>query len=198
VLRRLLLPLAVLLGLGWTTAGCADDVSPAARVGDVVITHDELMSEVAEWAKSPRLVSLVTPSGVAGGPSRYSSELVTIVLHNRISFEVFRDELEEQGLEVDQELVSQLRTGLFQDPADTAQVLDELDPGFGDALLDDIAAQITVENELADEVGAFVRRAFADVEISPRYGSWDATRGAVVPPEGPRQPPAEDPLLAET
>jgi hypothetical protein len=182
--------------LALAATGCADDVSPAARVGDITITHDELMAEVEQWARSPRLVELVTQGQAAGGSGRFNTALVTVVLQNRIALEVYRSELEERGLEVDQVVVSRLRTQLFQSPADTAQVLDELDAGFAEELLDDIAAQITLQSELGDGATEFVRTAFADVEVSPRYGSWDAGSGFVVPPEGPREAPSdEDDLL---
>src|SRR3546814_2665161 len=58
VLRRLMLP--ALAGLTLVaTAGCADDVSPAARVDGVAIPNDELLDEVEQWGdrKSTRLNS---------------------------------------------------------------------------------------------------------------------------------------------
>jgi hypothetical protein len=191
--RRLLPSVAVLLAVGLACAGCADDVAPAATAGDLTITHDELMDEVAEWARSPRLVQLVAgPEVTAGGAGHYDAGFVSVVLQNRLSFDVFGEEFDSLGLELDPNLVEEVRAGLFPDPADAQQVLDELDPDFANRLVADVARQFQVQTELQDAVVEFGEEAFGDVEINPRYGSWDTASRVVVPPEGPRSAPGDE------
>jgi hypothetical protein len=183
---------AAVLALGAGASGCADDLSPAARVGDVTITHDELMAEVEHWAQSPRLVELFLGAAPAAAEGRFDAQLVDVVLSNRISFEVYSAEFEARGLEVDDGLRQEIRVGIFQDPADSTAVLEQLDPAFGDRLIEDIARQFVVQSALSDQLIQFEGEAFADVEVNPRYGQWDAASRSVVPPEGPRQVLADD------
>ena len=42
-----------------------------------------------------------------------------------------------------------------------------------------------------------MRSPVTDVEVNPRYGSWDRQSGTVVPPEGPRAAPTTTVPLAE-
>jgi len=53
----------------------------------------------------------------------------------------------------------------------------------------DVEAQIRtqLETPAEDPLNAFLAEALADadVEVNPRYGSWDAETMTVVPPEGP-------------
>jgi hypothetical protein len=192
VLRRLVPAVAAVLALGSGAGGCADDLSPAARVGDLTITHDELMDEVEQWTESPRLVELFLGAPPAPTEGRFDAQLVDVVLSNRISFEVYRAEFEARGLEVDDGLREEIRVGIFQDPADSAAVLEQLDPTFGDRLIEDIARQFVVQSALSDQLIQFEDDAFSDIEVNPRYGRWDAASRSVVPPEGPRQAVSDD------
>src|SRR3546814_2099954 len=88
------------------TAGCADDVSPAARVDGVAIPNDELLDEVEQWGNNSTLLQAVQfPEELAQGeaPESWSTELVGFVLGSRVGFELHRAEFEELGLELDDE-----------------------------------------------------------------------------------------------
>jgi hypothetical protein len=195
--RRLPLIAAVALAAVLAGAGCADDVSPAVRIGDETISHDELMDEVAEWSESPKLVEVLT-QGVAQpstGPN-HDMELVTAILSNRIIFDVFSAEFDRRGLELDPNVVEQISAGLIpSDPQASAQIQAELDPELYDSIVDALAKQDAVVSDLGADVDQFVEEAFADVEVSSRYGSFDAATGSVTPPEGPATPPND--LLIE-
>ena len=82
-----------------------------------------------------------------------------------------------------------MRTSLFEDPALTQAVLDELGD-YGDQLVEDVARSFRLQTELADGYAAWAAEAYpaADIEVSPRYGTFDLATGLVDPPEGPATP----------
>ena len=185
--RRLLLSLiGVALAGALGAAGCADDVSPAATVGDATVSDEDLMSEVEAWAGSPSLIQTLQLAEPASTGSSYSSAFVGDVLEYRIGFEVNNAEFERLGLELSDADRDDVRANLFQDPALTQAVLDELG-GYGDQLVEDVARSFKLQTELADGYAAWAAEAFpaADIEVGPRYGTFDAATGLVDPPEGP-------------
>ena len=191
--RRKLLPLvALVLAVGLAT-GCADQVAPAARVGDATVDHDELMAEVEAWAGSPTLLEQlqVTETG-SDGDDRYNTEFVDFVLTNRVSFELHNQEFEDRELELSEQTLDEVRNGLFSDPSVTAKVLDELGEPYAEQLVADVARQFEVQSLLAEEYASWAAESFTseDIEVSPRYGRWDTTSGAVLAPEGPRSEPS--------
>ena len=195
--RRLLALVAVVLAAA-VSAGCADDVSPAARVGkDIVISHDELMAEVEEWVKSPTLVdALEVPEAEGAGPGSYSTNLVDLVLTNRIQFDVHHQQLEELGLSVPDEALTSVRNELVRDAATTLTVAGELDPEFFDQLVMAVAERTTVGQAMdPEDYQSWLAEALADVEVNSRYGTWDAAAGVVLPPTGPRPAPGRDLLV---
>jgi len=194
VSRRLLAIAVAALALV-ASAGCADDVSPAARIGDVKITNDELLDEVAQWVANP---SAVDPATVASTtPGSYPLELVRQLLQQRVDFELHRQEFELLGLEVDDDLRQEAISVLFGDPAAADAAFAAFTEEFAASFVDDVARQIAVQNELGEE-GYTAWRAEtyseADIEVNPRYGSWDGTTGQIVPPSGPVQPTTTFPL----
>jgi hypothetical protein len=194
---RRLLALAVAALALFASAGCADDVSPAARIGDVKITNDQLLDEVAEWVGNPAAVDPATVASTT--PGSYPLELVRQLLQQRVDFELHRQEFDELGLEVDDDLRQQALTTLFGDPAAAGDAFAAFSKAFADSFVDDVARQIGVQNTLGDEAyGAWRTKAYAeaDIEVSPRYGTWDAATGQIVAPSGPRQPTTTLPLAA--
>lgn len=190
---RRLLALAAVAALSLVTAaGCADDVSPAARVGDVKIDNDALLDEVSEWNGSSTLLSFFQLTGAPeGGAQRFPMAFVDVVLTNRISFELHRAKFEELGLELTEQDLDDMRSGLIGDPESSAKVLDELSPEYGERLVEDVARQALVANTLGDEYEPWARAAFAsdEIEVSPRYGTWDPTAAQITPPKDPKAAP---------
>jgi hypothetical protein len=192
--RRLSL-LAALVLVGSLAAGCSDDVAPAVRIGDQTISTRELLDEVAEWAGSSTLAEQLGISEVRGaGEGSYDTAFVGFLLTNRISFEVHNAQFERLDLTLTQDERDQVRAGLFPDPAASAAVFDELSKGYGDQLVADVARQFAVSQAMGEEYEAWRVEALSgsDIEVNPKYGSWDATTAQLVPPEGPRPAPGAE------
>jgi hypothetical protein len=195
--RRLLVLAVAALALV-ATAGCADDVSPAARIGDLKITNDELLDEVESWASNPQAVDPATLE--TSTPGTYPLELVRQLLQQRLDFELHRIEFDALGLELDDELRDQALTTLFGDPAAAESAFEAFTEEFAAAFVDDVARQIAVQTELGDEGYTEWRTeayTTSEIEVSPRYGSWDGTTGQIVPPEGPTQPTTTPAAVAQ-
>lgn len=185
--RRLLALVVAALAV-LASSGCADDVSPAARIGNVTITHDELLDEVAAWVANPQAIDPATLDSSA--PGTYPLELVRQLLQQRLDFELHHLQFDALGLELDDALRDQALTTLFGDPSAAEGAFAAFTEEFADAFVDDVAREIAVQEQLGDE-GYTEWRADAysttDIEVSPRYGTWDGTTGQIVPPTGPAQ-----------
>lgn len=194
---RQLLALAIAALALLASAGCADDVSPAARIGDLTISNDELLDEVDAWVNNPQAVDPATLD--ASAPGTYPLELVRQLLQQRLDFELHRIEFESLGLELDDTLRDQALETLFGDPSAADAAFEAFTDEFAAAFVDDVARQIAVQGELGDE-GYTEWRTEAyngsDIEVSPRYGTWDGSTGQIVPPTGPAQPATTAPVLA--
>ncbi len=188
--RRLLAFAVAALALLVST-GCAADVSPAARIGDTKISNDTLLAEVAEWVGNP---AAVDPAMVADTtPGTYPLDLVRQLLQQRIDFELHRQEFERLELKLDDATRTQALTVLFGDPAAAEDAFAAFSKDFRASFVDDVARQIAVQTALGDDgYSEWRTAAYADtaIEVSPRYGHWDATTGQIVAPSGPVQPVA--------
>jgi hypothetical protein len=190
--RRLLALAAVAAFALVATAGCANDVSPAARVGGVKIGNDALLDEVAEWNNSTTLLSFFQLAAVPeGGAQRYPMSFVDVVLTNRISFELHKAKFEELGLELTKQDIDDMRAGLIGDEGQSAKVLRELSNAYGKRLVEDVARQAAVANALGDKYEEWARDAFAStgIEVSPRYGTWDPKTAQITAPKDPNAAP---------
>jgi hypothetical protein len=186
VLRRLPPTIAVLaLAVLLAGAGCADAVSPAARIGDQTVSNDDLLTEVDAWAGSPSLLQgLQLQVEPRSGQSGFSTQFVNVVLSNRIAFELHNEEFEARGLELSDDDLEAARSVLS--PA----ILEELGDEYADQLVADIARQFGVQAELGDEYSTWAQQAFTrrDIEVSSRYGGWDRSTGTVLAPTPPAGP----------
>lgn len=183
--HRLVVLVALLLvaALG---AGCSAGAAPAARAGDdVVITNEELMDEVADWASSPALlqqVGVASPDGAA--PGSYATSLVDVVLTNRIRFDLHREQFDALSLTLDPAESAALEGQL-------AGVLADVNPDFALRLIDDLARRNAVTQAMGEGYTAWFQEVTGTgVEVSSRYGTWDRAAGSVLPPEGPRAAPS--------
>ena len=183
MLRRLLpLLLAGLVAL--SAAGCADQVSPAIRVGDATVSNDELLDEIDEWVGNPVAVDPAQVSGLT--PGGYPGELVRQLIRQRIDFMLHEEEFERLGLEVTEERRNAALVALFGDPAAAADAFAAFSDDFAASFTDDVARQIAVQEELGDEgYSAWYVEAYesAEIEVGARYGTWDpSTRNITAPP----------------
>lgn len=197
-MRRRLLTASLVLALGVGVGGCADDVAPAARVGDITVSEDDFLAEVEAWAGSPTLLGALQVEQQVGaidgdGLGGHSMGFVDLVLSYRVNFELHNDEFEARDLELSREELETTRATLLGDA--TEAVLDELGDDYADRFVADVARLTRLQQELGQvDYEGFITEAFArpDIEVNPRYGVWDPGAQGVVPPEGPRQAPSED------
>lgn len=185
MLRRLLAPALVALAV-LLVSGCADRVSPAVRVGADKIGNDEFLAEVGEWAGNPAAVDPTMLGEPA--PGTFPLELARQLLQQRIDFTLHNQKFAKLGLELDDAMREQALTVLFGDPSGADEAFSEFSATFAAAFTDDVARQIAVSEALGeDDYNAWRTQAFAetDIEVSPRYGSWDAESGQIVAPTGP-------------
>ena len=187
--RRLLLTIAtVVLAAALGGAGCADDVSPAVSIGDRSVSHDDFLVELEAWSSSPSLVqALQIPFLPGNDDTGYSTDFADIVLSNRVAFELHNEEFEARRLELTDDDLSTAREAV------PPGALDEMGEEYADLLVADIARQFKVQEALGEGYAEWAQGAFtrSDIDVSPRYGRWDATTGTVVAPDGP-QAPARD------
>jgi hypothetical protein len=178
------------------SAGCADDVSPAARVGDETITTEELLDEVAEWAdndRSPRAEELAATAA----PSGYAITPVGGILAERILLEMLAPAFDDLGLELTDELRDQALQLLGVDPSQADILFEDFSEDYIEGYLDAYAKGIAVQTELGEDAFLdLLRESAKDVEVNPRYGTWDPDQLTVTPPEGPRPAPGS-PLTPE-
>ena len=188
--RRRLLPLAVLALALVAGAGCADDVSPAIRIGETKVSDSDLLDEVDEWAHNEQAFDVSQLAEL--NPGTYPMRLVDVILQQRIDLELHRVKFEELGLRLDDEMRQQGLLVLFQgDLSNAQQALSGFSEDYARTYVDDIGRQIAVESELgSDEYLAWLNEAYleADIEVSPRYGRWDPDQQSVVGPDGPTVP----------
>ncbi len=185
MLRRLSPAVALLLIAGVGLAGCADDVSPAARIGDVTITHDELMDEAAEWAGNDA-TQASQQLAVEGVPAAYSSAPVAIILSERIILDLLGAEFDRRDLEITPEAEAQAFALIGIDPSQEEALLGGFSDGYRADYLERWAKAGALQLEIGDELQELLRQRASEVEVNPRYGTWDPTTFNVTPPAGPR------------
>ena len=186
---RRLLPLLLVVLVAFGAAGCADDVSPAIRVGDATVSNDELLDEIGQWIGNPVAVDPAQVSGLT--PGGYPGELVRQLISQRIDFMLHEQEFDRLGLEVTEELRTEALVALFGDPSAAGDAFAAFSDEFASSFTDDVARQIAVEQELSETsetaysdwyVAAYEG---AEIEVNPRYGTWDPTTRSVIAPAAP-------------
>lgn len=190
MLRRIL-PLTLAALILVVSAGCAKDVSPAARVGDVRITDKQLTDEVDQWAHNKAAFDETRLALLS--PGTYPMQLVTVILQQRIDLALHNEEFRTLKLTLTDDDRNAALSSLFRGDSSLAQqALSGFSKGYDKTYVDDIARQYAVESVLGQQgYVAWRTKAYAaaHIEVSPRYGSWDPKAQAVVAPKGPQ--PAE-------
>lgn len=191
---RRLLALAVAALILLVGAGCADSVSPAVRVGKEKIGNDTFLAEVDEWAGNP---AAVDPNTLGDrSPGTYPLELARQLLQQRIDFTLHNQEFKALGLKLDDAMREQAISVLFGDPSVADEAFSKFSDAFAASFTDDVARQIAVSDKLGEDgYNKWRTKAFAqtDIEVSPRYGTWDAKTGQILAPSGPVKPGASAP-----
>jgi hypothetical protein len=211
--RRLPTLLAAAALVGVLATGCADEAA-AVRVGDRTLSDNDLMDEVGylydnttlwdaidQQNGQPEGTSREGLKGDARGsdseqPGSYSQQFVAGVLQQRVTFMLVDELFEREGGEVTdthRATATQAQTEQF------GAAFQEFPESYRTQLIDDYARLVSLQETLGDEDfnDAIVELIDStDVEISARYGTWDADvfrsapdQLAVVPPVGPTPAP---------
>jgi hypothetical protein len=187
-----LLALAVAALVLALSAGCSDDSSAAAHVGGTTIDNEEFLDEVGQWVGNPVAVDPASLTSTA--PGSYPLELVRQLLQQRIDFEMARQEFEDRGLKLTDELRQQAVTLVLGDPANAKQAFAAFSDGFADDFVDDVARQVALQSELGEDgYSKWRTEAYksTDIDVNPRYGTWDPETTQITAPEGPAEPGGE-------
>ena len=173
--RRLTLLVAAVAAAGLVGAGCSEQ-SAAVRVGDTTVSQSDFEDELDAFA------GLEGAEGVRGDArDSYTQEFVGAVLEQRIGFILTEQVFDERGLELTDDDIAQTA-------AQVGGQLDGMPRDLRDSLIEDVARQSRLANELGqEEYGSALTDAAesTDIEVSSHYGSWDTEQFTVVPPEGP-------------
>jgi hypothetical protein len=173
--RRLTLLVAAIAAASLVGAGCSEQ-SAALRVGDTTVSQSDFEDELDAFA------GLEGAEGVRGDArDSYTQEFVGAVLEQRIGFILTEQVFDEQGLELTDDDIAQTA-------AQVGGQLDGMPRDLRDSLIEDVARQSRLANELGqEEYGSALTDAAqsTDIDVSTHYGSWDTEEFTVVPPEGP-------------
>jgi hypothetical protein len=178
---RRLLALVVTALVALAGAGCADDVSPALRIGDTKVGNEAFLDEVAEWAKNtPLQEQFRLPNPAGAGVGTFSNSFAGAVMTNRIFFELHNQQFSELDLELSDDARTEFRES-------SELLLREFSEEYAAVLVDDVVRQFNVQEAMGADYDAWISEALAegDIEVSPRYGTWDGESGQVTPPQGP-------------
>jgi hypothetical protein len=197
--RLLLLALAVALAV--LGSACAKDVSPAAKVGSDKISDSQLSDEVSEWAHNK--LAFDQDQRKALNPGTYPMSLVSVILQQRIEFTLSNAEFRSLHLRLTDDDRSGALSLLAQQLQGDISVVQRALAGFSTSYerryVDDLARQYAVQAKLGQaRYAAWRSSAYtdADIQVSPRYGSWDAASQQVVPPKGPSPAPGATTTVA--
>ncbi len=189
MLRRLLPAVVVVLALG--SAGCADDVAPAARVGDTTISDDDLMADVREWAGNDQVQSS-QDLPVIGNQHAFAAGPVTERLGEMIILAIVGNEFDRLDLDLTDEDRTQAFALIGLDPSQEELFLGGFSEEYHATYLEDWAKFAAVQRTMGDDLQAAATEAAASVEVNPRYGTWDARSFTVTPPSAPQGPATAD------
>lgn len=208
--RRSLLP-ALVVALGLLGGACAGDGdlggptlggTPAAVIGDEVVSNADLRDEVERWASNPAMLQAIGITDL-GQEGRRSSDLVAFVLSHRVVSEQARLmladarqraegglDLAEQG--IDGEVLSEPRDQeieailgqldqQFTSP-EGGSVFQVFEEGFRRTLARDLAYQDRLQTIAQLGIEA------PHVAVNPRFGQAEVLQGGIVQVVAPTGP----------
>jgi hypothetical protein len=199
--RRLASLLAAVTVAGLAATGCSSpastmrEQSAAVRVDDRTVSRSDFEDSLDLFYENDDLRAFLFEATkdqlrAEDGPrDSYLQEYVGAVAGVQVQFLVVAEALEEQDIvltDADREaIVQQLDQSL---PGG----FDSLPSGLRDDIVDGFAGFDKLRSELGEEefnvvIGEVVDA--SDIDVSSRYGSWDADQFQVVPPSGPAPAP---------
>jgi hypothetical protein len=194
-----LIPLLLLIGTLLLSGACSSSSTAALTVNGTSYSQADLKEELEQLA--PAFIEFGgSPAETVNGagPGSYTSEFTLSLLNQRVQALVFQAERQKRGLEITDADRATAREVFFgsADVADT--VIATFSPGFTERFIDDIASGIVVQNDIGEEefqVWLADAMSTVDVEVNPRFGTWDPDQQTIVPPEGAVHPGEDEPTF---
>lgn len=208
VLKRRLVLVSAVAVVGLAAAGCSDQ-NAAIRVGNDTVSQSDFQDELKAYADNEAFwagLGLDAQEETAGElTDSYSQGFVCQILAQRVQFVLVDQLFEAEGLELtefDRQAGRQRLESQFNPQVDPVS---EFPASYADRLIDDFARIARLESEsdqqrLSEAFQSLVDD--TDIEVSPRYGTWNTQRWLerdpcpVDPPDGPVSdtPEADEPL----
>jgi hypothetical protein len=192
VLNRRVAPLlAAFSVVALAVTGCADQAA-AVRVGSSTHSDAQLRDELDAYAENDALWEATGQSAdaIRGElASSYDQQFVGQILQQRVTFMLGERIFDDEDLDLTDD---ERQAAAEQLDEQLGGALRGFPESFRDDFLDDVARLNSLQNELgAEGLDEALRDAAdtTDIEVSSRYGHWDADRYAVVPPDGPTPAP---------
>lgn len=185
--RRLTPVLALAAVAGLAATGCASQ-AVGVRVGDHTYSQADMVTELDAYGENEAIFQSEEQLESIRGElaDSYSQDFVAELLRQRITFMAVEQVFDEQGLE----LTADDRTVAESQLASQfggQEAVDAFPDDYLERLVDDVARL----NLLAEELGedgfndALVEAVrTSDIEVNPRFGSWDADELDIVAPDG--------------
>ena len=192
--RRLQLAFAALALAAIAGSGCAYQVAPAIRVGDLTVTHEQLADELEEWAGNEATQASQTLT-IVGTRHGFAQQPASEIIGERIILGLFEDEFERRGLELTQADRDNAFVLIGIDPSQEEQLLG----GFSDAYRAEYlerwakVAAVQADPSIGTDLRSVIGDGADDVELSSRYGTWDPIGFVVSPPPGPSVGASDEP-----
>src|SRR5690606_41127262 len=153
---------------------------------DLVYENDDLREYVFGPATREQLRAEGDPRG------SYTQQFAGGLAGLHVQFLVVAQLLEDQGVEISDDDLEAAEAELDRRVEGGA---DSLSEATREAFVEGFAVSQRLQTEFAqDEWQPLLTEALADatIEVNTRYGTWDADRLTVTPPEGPAPPPGAD------
>ncbi len=183
---RRLVPVAAALAVATlATFGCAEQ-SAGVRVGDAVVSEASIVDELDAYGNNEALFAAAGGSEAIRGDLRdsYQQSFVGDLVEQRIIFMLSEQIFDDEGLELSdadrqqaQDSISSQMTGFDDFPSD-----------YQSAFVDDVARTNLLSDELGQEgfnAALLEKASSTDIEVSSRFGVWNADTLALEPPPGP-------------
>lgn len=160
--------LAGAFGSSGALVGCASVTSPALRVGDREFDRDEIEAAIAD--------ATVEPGSDGAVPPTVDSATASAVLGDLIIDEIVDQGIEDYGVTVTDDDRAAVAAQFGLDPANISA-----------EIADDFEFQTKIQGlrrVLGADFEQWVADSLSEVELDPRYGTFDSNAG-VIPPAGP-------------
>ncbi len=194
-----LLPLLLLVATLVLSGGCSSSSTAAVTVNGVSYSQADLKDELEQLAPAFIEFGGSDPSTVNGaGPGSYTSEFTLSLLNQRVQTMLFQAEQQKRGLEITEEARATAREVFFGSAEVADTVIATLSSEFAERFVDDIAAGIVLQTDIGeDQFQTWIADAMGtvDVEVNPRFGTWEPDQQTIVPPEGALHPGEDEPVF---